>query len=121
MNVFPYLAGIYSKELIVSTAASQIFTGTHVNIFYFRIATLIIASTQTIIYTVRLWRGLMYTKYTARAYYFFEKPAYRPEIYTVDDNISLRLPFLALVLGTITGGSVVIWVLIIPRDLSPIP
>ena len=99
---------MYSKELIVSTATAQIFTGTHINIFYFSVATIIIASTQTIIYTVRLWRGLIYTKYTARAYYFFEKPAYRPEIYTVDNNTSLRLPFLALVLGTITGGRVVI-------------
>jgi len=121
MNAFPFLAGIYSKELIVTTAASQIFHGTQVRIFYGRILTLVVAASQTIIYTVRIWRGLFFTKYTARAYYFIEKPAYRPDIYTMDNIESLRLPFLTLILGSITGGRVVMWVILTPADLAFFP
>lgn len=76
-------------------------------IFLLAAGTMFIAASQTIIYTVRLWRGLFFTKYTARAYYFIEKPAYRPDIYTSDNNIRLRMPFFTLIIGTATAGRVV--------------
>lgn len=121
INVFPFLAGMYSKELIVATAASQILLGTQVWLYYTSIVALILAASQTIIYTVRIWRGLFMTKYTARAYYFIEKPAYRPEIYTIDNVVSLRLPFLALIIGTATAGRIGMWILLTPADLAPFP
>ena len=120
INVFPFLAGIYSKELIVSTFTAQASQGRHVVMFLLAAGTMFIAASQTIIYTVRLWRGLFFTKYTARAYYFIEKPAYRPDIYTSDNNMRLRIPFLTLIIGTATAGRVVMWVILTPADLSPI-
>jgi len=108
MNVFPYLAGMYSKELIVTTTSAQILLSSHTMQYFAGVVVIVVAATQTSIYTVRIWRGLFFTKYTARAYYFIEKPVYRPDIYTIDNNKSLRLPFLVLLIGTITGGSVVI-------------
>lgn len=121
INIFPFLAGMYSKELIISTIYSQITLGPYIPVIYLSILTLLLASTFTIIYTVRIYRGLFYTKYAARAYYIAEKPISRPEIYSIDNNVHLRAPFGVLIIGTVTGGRVAIWVLINPVDMAITP
>ena len=121
INIFPFLGGIYSKELIVATSWSHIFLRNNNILFYFSSFTLLASSSLTIVYRIRIWRGLIKTKYTARPYYIIEKPIYRPDIYAIDNNTNLKTPILIISLGTITAGRVVIWVMIIPNDYSPIP
>lgn len=122
LNIFPFFAGIYSKEIIVNTIYSSILFSAHTNIVILAArTTLLAASTFTIMYTVRLWRGLYFTKYTARAYASAEKITVRPVIYATDNNPSLWAPFGCLLLGVLTAGRVAGWLLILPADIRITP
>ena len=121
LNVIPYLAGVYSKELIIDTAINN-FIAVHLpGYWYFFVGLLIGGSGLTITYSVRIHRGLVSTNYYAKAYIFLEKPAVRPDIYGQDNNRLIRLPFLCIIIACVTGGRVIRWWIIIPGDIVIVP
>lgn len=115
LNVAPFLAGAYSKELLIVTGISDLLNQPYPQI---GLGVVLLAGTSlTLTYSVRIFRGLFTTKYTARAYITNEKPSRRPDIYAQDSRLRLRIPFLCMVLRCVIGGRIISWIYILPNDM----
>lgn len=119
LNVIPFLTGVYSKEMLITTGLTSLVSGDYFNLLFG--GGLIAGSALTITYSVRIHRGLVSTKFYAKTYHFLEKPAVRPEIYAQDSNKALRIPFITIILACTMGGSIISYCVIYPSDSSIAP
>ena len=116
INVFPFFASMYTKELIILRRMENLFIGSNIILVILTCRVLLIGSGLTTIYSVRLWRGLWSTKYFARTYIPLEKVALRPDQYAIG-NPNLKVPLTCMITGSVTGGSLITWFIISPVDI----
>lgn len=94
---FPFLAGFYSKDLIIETRS------------------IIITNTNIIIILIFIVRTILTTAYTTRFIIFtLFMPTYRPSAQYSSENYTQIISVLTLTLLAIIGGAVTNWLMISP-------
>ena len=114
LNAFPFIAGIYSKELILARTYSS-FTPSFNHIFTIGlIMALLLGSLLSAIYSTRIWKGLWWDKKIWRK--DGESQWLRRVFVSPTTSNYIVGPLIRVICGVVSLGSCFSWVIILPPD-----
>lgn len=114
INVFPFFSGIFSKELLIGRVYSCLITSANYPLLIIFIIILLIGSLFTSVYSTRIWIALWKIKHFI-GYYKFPKSAHCPIKYNTEDTNMIG-PLIRITMGSVSFGSVVFWIVLLPPD-----
>lgn len=114
INAFFFLAGYYSKELILETSIYQ----PHIWLLWWVLGA---ATIFTIIYRVPLWRVNVLSPITQKQYPYIILPKTKTTWYINSNNRTLNAPIFLISLGTIIIGRTAYWLFLSPSEIPIFP
>lgn len=116
INVFPFLGGIYSKELLINRSLVyfneyHLITLSSIVMYIF-----LFGSLFTSLYSMRIWKGLWRQAYLKRPESIIT-PRYRYNLKREGETTLIIVPLLRMIAGTVTLGACLSWVLVMPAEI----